>query len=201
MILPKQLQAAAAKAEPLNDSVQLLRLGGGAVGGLIRDYDVSVDVGVDHVTVQGAPHSSLDSHEAVLLRVLKDAGAIDVAALPRALAVGLEPADVLAPPEPPLPENVPPCIQALLAAAPQQYEARGVGDILHLEVHDLLPSPAGPVTHPRGPPLVLLPRRVHKDHVELGAKGARGELRGPEVALHVHGRGSALHHQLVFAID
>ena len=39
--------------------------------------------------------------------------------------VGLYPADVLAPPETPLPEAVPPCVQPLRAAAPARAKRHG----------------------------------------------------------------------------
>lgn len=55
--LAEELETAAAEAEVLNDVVDLLRLAERAVVRLLADHNVSVDVGVDDVSVDVAANT------------------------------------------------------------------------------------------------------------------------------------------------
>ena len=54
---------------------------------------------------------------------------------------------------------------------PQKNKRWVVCDLVNLQVSDLLPGPGFTLTHPRGPPHVLLPRGVYQHHIKLCAQG------------------------------
>lgn len=86
---------------------------------LLLGYDqIDVHVGMNKVTIGGAPNRSLDAHQAVLLCALEDGLGFQLLGVPRLVDVCAYPADVLAPPESPLFQAVTAHVQSLRRSAP-----------------------------------------------------------------------------------
>ena len=64
----------------------------------------------------------LDAHQAVLLCVLKKGLRFQIGRVARFVLVGLDPAQILTPPESPLSETLPTLVQTLCWATPEEHE-------------------------------------------------------------------------------
>jgi hypothetical protein len=69
---------------------------------LLRDDEVDINVGMNEVEISASPDRSLDTHQAVLLRVLKYRVRFQEFHISRIFLVRLYPTDVLAATESPL---------------------------------------------------------------------------------------------------
>jgi len=69
---------------------------------LLGDYQVDINVGVNKVAVCRAPHRPLDAHQAMLLCPLENGFWLEDFGVAWRMIVFTNPANVFAPPEPPL---------------------------------------------------------------------------------------------------
>ena len=112
---------------------------------------------------------TFDPHEAVFFGALQDGIWLQVVGQARPFLgrmVGLDPTNVLAPPEPPVLETQPAQVESVGGPAPEEDEGPLCGQLGNVQGHDLVPVPELDIGHPAGSG-VLLQGRLDQDHVEL----------------------------------
>lgn len=124
IITAKQIEASFAQTKVFDDIEYLFRFVRIRVLGLLRNYQIDVNVGVNEAGVHRANHGSFDTHQTVLFGSMKNGVGFDVFhdEIRAILLIHFHPANVFAASKAPLFQAVPAFVQSFGRAAPQEHE-------------------------------------------------------------------------------